>query len=171
MLRWFLRRRLDKEEKKLGESVDYLRHVVDVSPAAFLRFASILPLANSRKALPRDAWFTAQIVAVQHADCGTCVQITVNLARQSGVSPELLRAIIDGNVDELPSELADVYQFTESVMTASGDEGELRETLRQRYGERGLIELSYAIAVSQIPPLVKRSLGYAKSCSLVPVRV
>jgi len=123
MLRWFLRRLLNAEEKKLGESVDYLRHVVDVSPAAFLRFASILPLANSSKALPKDAWFTAQVVAVQHADCGTCVQITVNLARQAGVSPSLLRAIADGNVDELPPELADVYQFTEAVMTASGDEG------------------------------------------------
>jgi len=43
--------------------------------------------------------------------------------------------------------------------------------LRKRYGERGLIELSYSIAASQIPPLVKRSLGYAKSCSLVPVKV
>lgn len=171
MLRWLLRRRLNAEEKKLGESVDYLRHVVDVSPAAFLRFASILPMANSRKALSKEAWFTAQIVAVRHADCGTCVQITVNLARRSGISPSLLRAIADGNIDELPPELADVYQFTEAVMTASGEEAELREVLRKRYGERGLIELSYAIAVSQIPPLVKRSLGYAKSCSLVPVKV
>ncbi|HEY2892684.1 MAG TPA: hypothetical protein VGJ16_00675, partial [Pirellulales bacterium] len=104
MLRWFLRRRLDAEEKKLGESVDYLRHVIDVSPAAFLRFASILPFANCRKSLPKEAWFTAQIVAVQHADCGTCVQITVNLARQSGVSPALLQAIVNGNTDELRPE-------------------------------------------------------------------
>jgi hypothetical protein len=55
MLRWFLRRRLDAEEKKLGVSVDYLRHVVDVSPAAFLRFCSILPFPNSRNDLPKEA--------------------------------------------------------------------------------------------------------------------
>jgi len=77
MLRWLLHRKLNSEEKKLGESVDYLRHVVDVSPGAFLRFASILPFANSRKVLPKDAWFVAQLAAVEHEDCGTCVQITV----------------------------------------------------------------------------------------------
>lgn len=55
MLRWLIRRKLDAEEKKLGASVDYLRHVVDVSPALFLRFASILPFANSRKRLPKEA--------------------------------------------------------------------------------------------------------------------
>ena len=105
MLRWLLRRKLAQEEQKLGESLDYLRHILDVSVSAFLRFASFMPLANSRKTLP------------------------------------------------------------------TGDEDELRETLRQRYGERGLIELAYAIASSQIPPTVKRCLGYARSCRLVHVEV
>jgi hypothetical protein len=65
MLRWLIRRKLNAEEKRLGESVDYIRHVVDVSPTAFFRFASILPFANSRKTLPKDAWFVAQIVGSQ----------------------------------------------------------------------------------------------------------
>ncbi|MFT4571974.1 MAG: all-trans-retinol 13,14-reductase [Hyphomicrobiaceae bacterium] len=68
MLRSLIHRRLDVEENKLGESVDYIRHVVDVSPGAFLRFASIMPFANSRKDLPKDAWFVAQIVASQAED-------------------------------------------------------------------------------------------------------
>ncbi len=171
MLRWFLHRKLNSEEKKLGVSVDYLRHVVDVSPAAFLRFASILPFANSRKVLPKDAWFVAEIVTLQHEDCGPCLQIGVNLARQAGVDPALLRAVLDGNCDDLPQEMVDVLRFTQSVLSAAGDEDELREKLRKRYGERGLIELSYAIASSRIPPTVKRCLGYAKSCSAVAVEV
>jgi hypothetical protein len=171
MLRWLIHRKLNSEEKKLGVSVDYLRHVVDVSPGAFLRFCSILPFANSRKTLPKDAWFVAQIVALQHEDCGPCLQIGVNLARQNGVDAALLRSALDGNCDKMPQEMLDVLRFTRSVLTASGDDDALRETLRQRYGERGLIELSYAIASSRIPPTVKRCLGYAKSCSLVPVAV
>jgi hypothetical protein len=63
MLRWLINRKLDSEEKKLGESVDYIRHIVDVSPGAFFRFASILTFANSRKTLSKDAWFVAQLVA------------------------------------------------------------------------------------------------------------
>ena len=171
MLRWFLHRRLNAEARKLGESVDYLHHVVDVSPGAFLRFASILPFANSRKVLPKDAWFVAQIAAAQDAGCGPCLQITVNLAQQSRVDAGLIRATLAGNCDELPPEMADVYRFTNAVIHSTGEEDALRETLRGRYGERGLIELSYAIASSRIPPLVKRCLGFAKSCSAAPARV
>ena len=171
MLRWLIHRKLDAEEKKLGESVDYLRHVVDISPAAFLRFCSILPFANSRKVLPKEAWFVAQIVALQEEDCGTCLQITVNLARQSGVDAALLRAALDGDCHDMSREMVDVFRFTRSVINATGDEDALRETLRKRYGDRGLIELSYAIASSRIPPTVKRCLGYAKSCSVVSVAV
>ncbi len=171
MLRWLIKRKLNAEEKKLGESVEYIRHIVDVSPGMFFRFASIMPFANSRKVLPRDAWFVASIAALQHEDCGTCLQIGVNLARQSGVDPALIRAVLAGESDELSPELADVLRFTRSVLNASDEDDGLRDTLRQRYGERGLIELSYAIASSRIPPTVKRALGYAKSCSLVPVQL
>ncbi len=171
MLRWFLRNRLDAEEKKLGESMDYLRHVVDVSPAAMLRFASITPFANSRKVLPKDAWFVAQLVGAQAEDCGPCLQICVNLARQAGVDPALLQAVLDGDIDQMSPEMVDVYKFTKAMVTPSGDDDALRETMRTRYGERGLIELSYVIAASSIPPTVKRVLGYARSCSLVKVEV
>jgi len=169
MLRWFIRRKLAAEEKTLGESMDYLRHVVDVSPTAFLRFASIMPFANSRRVLPKDAWFAAQITTLQHEDCGPCLQITINLARQNGVDSPLIRAVLDGNSAELSPEIADVCEFTRLVITANDDD-ELRETLRKRYGDRGLIELSFAIASARIPPTVKRVLGYAQSCSEVTVQ-
>jgi len=171
MLRWFLHRKLRAEEKKMGESAEYLHHIVDVSPRAFLRFIKIMPFASTRKTLPKDAWFVAQIVAVQDEDCGPCVQICVNFARRARVDPTLLQAAVDGNIDDMSQEMVDVYQFTKSVVTATGEEDTLRETLRERYGEHGLIELSYAIAGSRIFPTIKRSLGYAKSCSLVPVEV
>jgi len=171
MLRWLLRRRLAAEEKKLGASMDYLRHILDVSPTAFFRFASIMPFANSRKVLPAEAWFVAQIVALQHEDCGPCLQIGVNLARQAGVDATLLRATLDGDIEQLPPELADVYHFTQAVVNTSGNDDALREKLRKRYTDRGLIELAYAIASGKIPPTVKRVLGYAQSCSVVQVEM
>lgn len=169
MLRWLIRRKLDSEEKRLGESMDYLRYVVDVSPAAFIRFASIMPFANARKRLPPEAWFIAQVVAAKREDCGPCLQITVNLAREAGVEAGLLRWAVDGDFDELPEDLADVARFADSVVDASDDDS-LRSKLVARYGERGLVEIAYAIASSRIPPTVKRSLGYAKSCKSVDIR-
>lgn len=170
MLKKFFHRKLDAEEKKLGASMDYLRHVLDVSPAAFLRFASIMPFANSRKTLPPSAWFVAQIVALRAEDCGPCLQITVNLARQQKVAPNILQAAVDGQVNELPSDLADVFRFAQSVVDGTDDDA-LRETVREKHGERGLIEIAYAIASGRIPPTVKRALGYAKSCQAVTIDV
>ena len=168
MLRWFFRRKLDAEEKKLGESMDYLRHIVDVSPSLFLRFASIMPFANSRKHLSKEAWFVAQIVTLQQEDCGPCLQITVNLARQQGVSADLIQTVLDRRYGDLPDEIAEVCAFAKSVIEGGDDEA-LRDTLRARYGDRALIELSFAIASARIPPTVKRVLGYAKSCRLVEI--
>jgi hypothetical protein len=171
MLRWFIRRKLDTEEKRLGASMDYLRHIVDVSPVAFLRFASIMPFSNSRSVLPKDAWFVAQLLTLQHEDCGACLQISVNLAQNDGVEASLIRAVLAHNKSALSEEMVDVYDFTRFVIDATADDGVLRETLRKRYGERGLIELAYAIASSQIPPTVKRAMGYATSCSKVDVTI
>lgn len=171
MLRWLIRRKLDAEEKKLGVSIDYVRHVLEISPSAFFRFAAIMPFANSRKVLPKEAWFMAQIATLQHEDCGPCLQIGINQALENGVGRHLIRAVLDGELADLPAELVDVVEFSRSVATAAGDEGNLREVLRTRYGERGLIELAYAIASSRIPPTVKRALGYAQSCSQATISV
>lgn len=170
MLRWFFRHKLNSEEKRLGASMDYLRHIVDVSPSAFLRFAAIMPFADSRKILPADAWFVAQLVALQQEDCGPCVQIGVNLAKESGVDRRVIRAVLEADREALSEELATVFDFTRAVL-ATEDSDDLRQTIRERYGERGLIELAYAIAASRIPPTVKRVLGFATSCSAVPVDV
>ncbi len=171
MLRWLLRRKLDAEEIRLGEAMDYLRHIVDVSPMSFLRFASIMPFANSRRMLPKDAWYTAQLVAMQHEDCGPCLQITVNLAQRDGVKADLIRAVLDGERDKLAPEMADVFDFVRSIVAADYGDADLRDKLRTRYGDRGLIEMSYAIAAGRIPPTVKRVLGYATSCKDVEVRI
>ena len=173
MLRWFIRRKLDAEEKKLGVSMDYLRHVAQASPTAFLRFASILPFANSRKTLPKEAWYSAQLTALRHEDCGPCLQIGVRLARRDDVPAEVAQALLDERYDALPSDLADVARFTRAVVATVSDDdlGGLRETLRSKYGDRGIIEIAYAIASSRIPPTVKKALGYAESCEATKIHV
>jgi hypothetical protein len=169
MLRWFFRRKLDAEEKKLGESMDYLRYVVETSVPAFLRFAGIMPFANSRKVLPKEAWYVAQIVSLQQEDCGPCLQITVNLALKDRVNADLIRAVLNGDHSQFSADIVDVYKFAHAIVHSEPDPDVLRETLRIRYGDRGLIELAYAIASSRVPPTVKRVLGYAKSCKQVSI--
>ena len=61
-------------------------------------------------------------------------------------------------------------RFTQLIVQGADDET-MRDGLRQRYGDRGLIELSFAIASAKIPPTVKRALGYAQSCTEVSIHV
>jgi alkylhydroperoxidase family enzyme len=171
MIRSIILRRLDKEEKKLGESVEYLRHVVRTSLGAFFAFVKFMKMAQYRKALPADAAAVAGLVATMHEDCGTCVQIGVHLARAQGVPAEVLRAVVERRPEALPEKLADVYRFAEKVCAASYDEGELRERVRAHYGEEGLVEMALAMASAKVFPVTKRALGYAVSCRKVEVNV
>jgi alkylhydroperoxidase family enzyme len=172
MLRQLILRQLDAEERKLGGvSIDYLRHVACTSLRAFFKFALFTPLAAHRRALPADAYHVARLVATRHEDCGTCVQIEVNLALRHGVAPVILRAAVDRRPDELPAPLADVYRFAEAVVEAGGAEGEWRERVRAHYGEEALVEMALGIAAARVFPTTKRALGYATSCALVRVEV
>jgi alkylhydroperoxidase family enzyme len=171
MIRALILGQLAREERSLGVSVDYVRHILRTSLPAFFKFALFTPLSRHRRALPPAPYHVARLVAVQDEDCGTCVQIEVNVARKGGVPADVIRAALDGRRGDLSPELADVYDFTRAVVAATWDEGDVRERLRGRYGEEGLVELSLAIAASRVFPITKRALGYATSCARVNVTV
>lgn len=172
MLKNLILRKLDGVERELGESVDYLRHIVRHSVGAFLKFTKIMPLNNYRKVLPPDAWHVARIVAAREVDCGPCVQIEINLARKAGIDPAVLRAVIDENPDALPQPLADTYRFIKSVVdhVSHGEADTLRERVRGHYGETGLIEMALAVAVTRMFPTTKKVLGFATACSDTTLR-
>ncbi len=46
MIRSLVLRRLDRVERELGESVEYIRHIARVSLRAFLKFAQLLPVSR-----------------------------------------------------------------------------------------------------------------------------
>jgi alkylhydroperoxidase family enzyme len=171
MFRALIENRISAAERRIGVKADYLRHMLGVSLRAFLKFAKIMPLAEYRRVLPADAFHLARIAATREEDCGTCLQIEVNLAKRDKLKPVLIRAAVNGKPDEMPEQLADVYRFAEAVVKRTGDEDMYRERIRELYGEEGLVELAMAIAVCRIFPATKRALGFAKSCSDVHVHL
>ena len=130
-----------------------------------------MPLAEYRPALPHEPFHVARIAATREEDCGTCLQIEINLAKRDKVKPALIRACVNDRPDDLPEQLADVYRFATAVVKHTGDEEIYRERIREAYGEEGLIELAMAIAVCRVFPATKRALGFAKSCSDVHVHL
>ena len=166
-MRKLILKQIDKQERVLGASLDWLRALVSASLVGFLRFL-LLTLGYHRQRLPKNAWYVARLAATLHEDRGSCAQMVVNLARKDGVSRVLVNSVMHDQPERLSDELADVYHFTQSVLRQT-DDGTLRETLRSRYGEQGLVELALAIATSRIIPTTKRALGYAQSCALLRV--
>lgn len=171
MLKRFISHQLNRFEKSIGVSVDWARHVLRHSLRLFFKFMKFGSFAKSRRALPLPAWHVAVIVGARSADCGPCVQIAATLARKEGVAVEILKAVIDQRPDALPLDLREVYLFSESVMAHSDECEALRESLRARYGEEGLIELAFALASGPVIPTIKRALGHATSCSKVTIKV
>ena len=170
MLRSFINWRLTVAERKMGTSVDYLRHILRVSLRAFRAFTRIIPLAEYHRALPAEPLHVARLTALVYEDCGGCLQGEVNLAKQAGISVAVVQAVLGGDAFELPEELADVYHFCLAVLETRDDEA-LRERLRQHYGEEGLVEIALALGACRVFPTIRRALGYAKSCSVEPIKV
>lgn len=160
-----------QQERLLGAPLDHLRHIASTSLTALGKISLLAPLGNHRRALPADAFHVARLLATLHEDCDDCVQIEVNLAHKDGVSPQIIRAVLDRQPRELPIELNGVYRFTEAVLDRTGDDEWLRDQLRNIYGDEAVVELAVAIAMARFFPTAKRALGYAKSCSLEPVKV
>ncbi|GBD32678.1 hypothetical protein HRbin33_01652 [bacterium HR33] len=171
MVTRFLLARLDAEERRLGVSLDYLRHILRASPAAFLKFAMLFPLSKHRRSLPPAAYHVARILAAQHEDCGTCLQVEINLAREAGVSREVVQAALHGSTASMSPEIEDVYYFVRDVLEGGSDERGFRMRVRERYGEEGLVELAIAIAIARMFPTTKRALGYATKCALVQIEL
>ncbi|MGD1935002.1 MAG: hypothetical protein ACFB0Z_10955 [Candidatus Phaeomarinobacter sp.] len=167
---WFAERTLRKMEKRYDYSFDYVRYLWHTSRGAYRRFSfGFMWFATGRDVLPADAGAVAGIVSTLHADCGPCTQITVNMATEAGVSPDVLSAAVAGDLNALPANLALVYRFTHAVVNADYNAGDMREEVIKLYGEKGLADLAAVIAAGQVYPTLKRTLGFGETCLKVTV--
>jgi hypothetical protein len=169
MLRKLMNKWIDRVERRLGVPADEARYVANHSPRALWAWRNVGQWAEYRRRLPADAYYVAKTAAYTVEDCGSCLQIAVNQARDH-LSPELLRNVLGGRAERLSPDLQAVYRFAQLQADRIDDE-ELRERLIRTYGEEAFIELATAIASTRVFPTFKRALGFAKSCSLVHVNV
>lgn len=170
MLRWFLSRLIDKAEQQTRENADWMRDMLGYSRAAFVKFALFVPLARHRSAAPADALHIARIAAAKAEDCGPCLQTTINYALAGGVSPTLVKAAADGDIEALGPDLGAVYRFADAVANRDPACEDERPTLCELYGAAAIVDFSLAIATTRVFPTVKRGMGYALSCNKVVIR-
>lgn len=169
MVRWALRRAISKFERAWDYDAGYMRDIIDASPRAAWLFSRVTALGRFRRDIPIEAWCAAGITAVRHEDCGPCTQLGVTMAERAGVSPGVLRAVLAGDPDAMPPEVALVWKFTRATLAHDPAADEYRAAIVERWGRRALVSLAFAITAARIYPTVKYALGHGQACTRIVV--
>jgi alkylhydroperoxidase family enzyme len=168
MLKWFLTKMIKAGERQIGVEIDYAYHLRDVAPFRLMRLSMIKTVEGTRKHTPADAYHAAGMAAAMNEDCGQCVQIHVNLALKDGVPGDVLQDLVARKFEQAPGDAVLGFRYGEAV--ARGEEcSELRDKIRDKWGEPGLIEIAFTIATARFYPALKRGMGFAQSCERVTV--
>ncbi len=169
MRQWFARRYLQSYRSRYNYDTSYMEMVLDETPEAFFKFAKIFGITNYRKVVPIEAIYAAKLTGALHEDCGPCTQLVVDMALEAGIANDQIEAVLNGKCSDMSYATMLGYRFAKAVCERSVAEDEAREAVRAEWGNKGVIELTFALQVARIFPMVKAGLGFAKECRRVVV--
>ena len=169
MRSWIARRTLRAFAKRYGYDVSYLEMMLNCSPSAFFKFAPIMKASAHREAVPIDASFAAKIVGALAEDCGPCTQLVVDMALESGMPRDQIEAVLRRDPRAMNEATTLGFRFADAVARRSAEEDEFRDAVRAQWGQKGVIDLTLALQLGRMFPMVKAGLGYAKECRRVTV--
>ncbi len=169
MRQFFARRALKAFGARYGYDVTYMGHMLNVSPAAFFKFAALTKAALHREAAPKPAFYAAKIVGALAEDCGPCVQLAVDMAEEAGMSPTCIEAVLTRNRADMDVDTLLGFRFADALVRRAPEEDDAREVVRGQWGEAAVIDLTLATQVGRIFPMVKAGLGFSKTCRRVHI--
>jgi hypothetical protein len=169
MRSWIARRMLRSYSKRYAYDTSYLDMMLRESPAAFFKFAPLMKASRHREVVPIEASFVVGIVGAKAEDCGPCTQLVVDMALEAGVPKDQIEAVLRRDLRAMRSDVLVAFRFADAIARRSLDDGEHREAVRARWGQKGVIDLTMALQMGRMFPMVKAALGYAKECRRVSV--
>ena len=170
MLRAVARRLVQRAERRLGVGLDYVHEIARIDIRLLARYNRVFGFLDPNRHSPVAAYHVARLRGALAADCGTCVEIEVNLATKAGMEDATIDATLAGRFDELPDAIAAVARLTDAVVNDREDEPSAREIVRNEFGEAGLVELAFAMNGAALLPGIKRAMGYATACDVDVLR-
>lgn len=156
-------------EKHYQYDTTYMREMLAASVAMYDKFNNIMPLVSHRELLDVDTYMVAKLATMAFEDCGECLQLNIKMAQEQEVSENIIHGAINGGKG-LSAELKDIHDFALMISNNTRDE-RLVKLVESRLNKGQLLELGIAVATTKIFPVLKRALGYAKSCSLTPLEI
>lgn len=165
-----VQKQIDDFEAHYNYDSTYMREMLEHSPIGFAKFNAFVPLSSHREKLGIDDYWVAKLAAMQVEDCAACLQLTVQMAVEEGVSKNIIEVVISGG-SELPHNLYDVYSYAKAVAKNSPIEPTLIQRIEARFDKGSLLEFGLCIASARVFPTIKRALRYTNSCSLINIEV
>jgi hypothetical protein len=169
MRKFFARRILRSFGARYNYDTAYMDAMLREASSAFFKFAKIMGLAQHREVVPVDAYYTAKLVGALAEDCGPCAQLVVDMAREAGMQPSQIEAVLAGNMAAMTEQTAIAFRFARAIVDRSLDDVDTRDVVRAKWGEKGVIELTLGLQVGRIFPMVKAGMGYALECRKIAV--
>lgn len=170
MLKWFAARMIGRAERRIGVGLDYVREISDAGAGLLYRYSKLSGFLDPNTKVPADAHHIARLRGAISADCGTCVEAEINLARAAGAFSGLIAPVVGADYSGLPENLAAVAQLADAVAGRRDDEPVAGEAVLRAYGQAGLVELSFAMKGAALLPGIKRAMGHAATCDLQTLR-
>ena len=162
---WMLRR----ANRRYGYDTRYLELMLKASPSAFFKFAALNKAANHREVVPVEASFAAKISGAMAEDCGPCTQLVVDMALEAGMPRSDIEAVLRRDSRAMSDTTRLAFRFADAVARRSVDDEEFRDAVRAQWGPKGVIDLTLALQMGRMFPMMKAGLGYAKECRRVTV--
>lgn len=159
-----------RAERQIGVTLDYVHQIARTDIKLLTRYNRLFGFLDPRNHTPALAYHAARLRGALAADCGTCVEAEINLARKAGIGTEQIDHLLAGDYAALPDDIAAVATLADAVTLHRADDPDARTTVQQAYGEAGLIELSFAMNGAALLPGIKRAMGHATSCDLTLLR-
>lgn len=164
LYKFFARRAIKKFAERYNYNADYMYHMLDVAPAAFAKFAPLSRVAAHRDVLPAETAAAAKIRGAMAEDCGPCAQLSIDMAREAGVDESQIAAIVQQDVEAMQETTALGFHFAMAVLANTPQVTICRDAVRAKWGDQGVVELTLALQISRVFPMLKAGLGYAESC-------
>ena len=169
MRSFFARRILRRFNQRYGYDTSYLDMLLRESPAAFFKFAPLMKASRHREVVPIEASFAAGLVGAKAEDCGPCAQLVVDMALDAGIPKDQVEAVVRRDVHAMNDSTVLAFRFADAIVRRSADEDEHRDAVRAQWGEKGVIDLAFALQMGRMYPMMKAALGYAKECRRISV--
>ena len=166
MIKSIAKHLIKNAEKQIGVSLDYVHHIAKTDISLLTGYNKIFAFLNPNKKNPALAYHTARLRGAIAADCGTCVEAEINLAKKAKLELETIKQVLVQDYENLPKEIAAIAKLADAILSEKSDNQEAREIIKEKFGDAGLIEISFAINGGALLPGIKKTLGYGTTCDL-----